>query len=122
VALIDGRATSEGTAGFRDRALAKHACAPAHFRSAPGGLHLASIGLGTYLGAPDPATDRAVEHAVTITTSSLRSNVIDTAINYRHQRAERSVGRALQRQIEAGGLERSEVFVATKVGHLSPDS
>jgi len=49
-------------------------------------------------------------------------NVIDTAINYRYQRAERSVGRALGRAIDRGTVGRDEVFVSTKVGYLAPDS
>jgi aryl-alcohol dehydrogenase-like predicted oxidoreductase len=48
--------------------------------------------------------------------------VVDTAINYRYQRAERSVGRALARLFDRSELRRDEVFIATKVGYLAPDS
>ena len=48
--------------------------------------------------------------------------MIDTALNYRHQRAERSVGRALGRIFSSGALARSEVFVASKNGYLSYDA
>lgn len=92
-----------------------------HFREGPGGLVLSSLGLGTYIGAPDAATDLAVEQAVTVCVSSGRVNVLDTALNYRHQRAERSVGRAFARLVERGTIEREQVFVATKNGYLAPD-
>lgn len=119
---IAGGASEEGTAKFRDAAVRSSRCDPQHYRPAPGGLSLASIGLGTYLGAPDGPTDLAVEQAVNVALSSGRTNVIDTAINYRYQRAERSVGRALARLIEAGSVGREEVFVATKNGYLAPDA
>ncbi len=118
---IEGWATPEGTRSFADRAVARHHLPATHFRAGPGGLTLSSLGLGTYIGPPDGATDFAVEQAVRICTESGRANVLDTAINYRHQRAERSVGRALGRLIASGRLAREEVFVATKHGYLAPD-
>lgn len=87
----------------------------------PGGLTFSSLGLGTYLGRPDSATDVQVEAAVSLAIESGRVNVVDTAINYRHQRAERSVGRALGQLFTAGRARREEVFVATKAGYLAPD-
>ena len=48
--------------------------------------------------------------------------MLDTAINYRYQRAERSVGRGLTGAIDKGTVKRDEVFVATKGGYLAPDS
>jgi aryl-alcohol dehydrogenase-like predicted oxidoreductase len=45
-------------------------------------------------------------------------NVLDTAINYRHQRSERAIGRALGRAIDEGIVARDEVFVSTKGGFL----
>jgi hypothetical protein len=52
---------------------------------------LSSLGVGTYLGAEDDATDAAVTRAV---HASVRAgfNVIDTAINYRGERGEKAVG------------------------------
>ncbi|MGI0053503.1 MAG: aldo/keto reductase, partial [Thermoplasmata archaeon] len=46
---------------------------------------------------------------------------VDTAINYRHQRAERSIGRALARLVEEGKIAREEVVVSTKSGYIAPD-
>ena len=118
---LSGRALGAGTARYRDRASRERLLPPEHFREAPGGLFLSSIGLGTYIGQPDGPTDLAVEQAVTVCLTSGRVNVLDTAINYRYQRAERSVGRALARSIERGAVARDEVFVATKNGYLAPD-
>lgn len=94
---------------------------PQHFRTF-GGLTLGSLGMGTYLGDADPATDRRVAAAVAEGLRSGAMNVVDTAINYRHQRAERSVGRALQEGFRKGWFSRDEVFVSTKGGYLAPDS
>ena len=48
-------------------------------------------------------------------------NVIDTAVNYRHQRSERSVGAALRALVAAGGIAREEVVLATKGGFIPFD-
>src|SRR3984893_16297141 len=47
-------------------------------------------------------------------------NVIDTAINYRFQRSERSIGSALQ-QLAQKGFSRNEFILCTKGGYLTPD-
>jgi aryl-alcohol dehydrogenase-like predicted oxidoreductase len=44
--------------------------------------------------------------------------VLDTAINYRHMRSERALGRALAAAIEAGEIARDEVLLATKGGFI----
>ncbi|HZY69981.1 MAG TPA: aldo/keto reductase [Thermoplasmata archaeon] len=95
---------------------------PGHFRPAPGGLTVSSLGVGTYIGAPDAATDRAVESAIGEVLATGTVNVLDTAINYRYQRAERSLGRALHTAVEAGRVQRDEMFVATKAGYFAPDA
>jgi aryl-alcohol dehydrogenase-like predicted oxidoreductase len=122
VAWLAGQATVDGTAGFATRGVEKRHLPTAHFREAPGGLRLSSLGLGTYIGPPDALTDLAVEQAVTICLTSGRVNVLDTAINYRHQRAERSIGRAIARLSEKGEVDRAGVFVATKSGYLAADA
>lgn len=122
-ALFPGHATSAGTARYRDRF--PNLRDAGHFRQAehvPGvsQLWLSSIGLGTYLGDPSDAADQAYTAAI---EAGLRSgiNVLDTAINYRHQRSERNIGTALKRLIGAGELHRDEVLVCTKAGYLSFD-
>jgi aryl-alcohol dehydrogenase-like predicted oxidoreductase len=122
VPRLTGLASPEGTARFRTRGIENRHLPPAHFRDAPGGLALSSLGLGTYIGPPDGATDLAVEHSVAICLTSGRVNVLDTAINYRYQRAERSIGRALARLSEKAETPREEVFVATKSGYFAPDA
>jgi aryl-alcohol dehydrogenase-like predicted oxidoreductase len=115
--LIPGHATVEGTKRFRDRFAGR---LPGHFREAQG-LWLSSIGLGTYLGDPTTACDSSYAEAIS-RAAELGGNVIDSAINYRHQRSERTIGHALQSMVATGKLQRDEVFLATKGGFLSFDS
>jgi aryl-alcohol dehydrogenase-like predicted oxidoreductase len=79
------------------------------------------MGLGTYLGEPDEATDAlyqaAVERALV-----LGCNLIDTAVNYRHQRSERAIGRALKAALKRGDIQREAVVIATKGGFVPFDS
>lgn len=115
--LVPGYATAEGTARFRDRFAAR---LPGHFRQAHG-LWLSSIGLGTYLGEPTAAYDSLYRAAVTGAVE-MGVNVIDSAINYRHQRSERAVGQAVTTMIAAGSLKREEILLATKGGFLTFDA
>ena len=112
---IKGFATPDGTSHYSSRFL----WAKGHFRQAAG-LWFSSIGIGSYLGEPDEETDRGyVEAAKEALTSGI--NVLDSAINYRCQRSERSFGRALGELIETGKLKREEVIVCTKGGFLPFD-
>src|SRR5262249_33213629 len=92
--------------------------APDHFREVAG-LTVSSIGIGTYLGEPDAADDAGYRDAVIAAVKS-GCNVIDTAINYRFQRSERSVGEAL-RTLFGAGFGRDEIVVATKGGFIPFD-
>ncbi|MGH9378626.1 MAG: aldo/keto reductase, partial [Terriglobia bacterium] len=114
--LIPGYATSEGTARFRDRFQER---LPGHLREAQG-LWLSSIGAGTYLGEPDERCDKLYTAAIRRAVES-GVNVIDSAVNYRHQRSERSIGRALGGLISEGLIDRSELYLATKGGFLTFD-
>ena len=113
--MIAGRATPDGTDAYRRRAKA----APEHFR-AFGGCWLSSLGIGTYLGGEDSATDELYRNALT-RALELGLNVVDTAVNYRHQRSERVIGQALSALIGKGALRREEVVVATKGGFIPFD-
>ena len=115
--VIPGYATPEGTTRY-ERCFAERL--PAHFRNVQG-LRLSSIGLGTYLGEPTGACDTLYRDSIQ-RALELGINVIDTAINYRHQRSERVIGEALAAMIQQGSLRRDEVFVATKGGFLAFDS
>jgi aryl-alcohol dehydrogenase-like predicted oxidoreductase len=121
--MPQGHATAEGTERYSNQFSQLRAAG--HFRRlehVPGGsdLWLSSIGLGTYLGEPDDATDQSYTEAI---ATAVRSgiNLLDTAINYRHQRSERNIGAAVAQLFRAGELSRDEVFVCTKAGYLSLD-
>ena len=83
------------------------------------GRWMSSIGIGTYLGEPDEDCDARYTAAVRAAVAA-GVNVIDTAINYRWQRSERAVGRALRELFDAGAAARDEVMVCTKAGFLTP--
>jgi aryl-alcohol dehydrogenase-like predicted oxidoreductase len=113
---MPAHATPEGTRRYAQRFAGR--AAQGHYRPAQG-LALSSIGIGTYLGDADEAADRAYTQAV---AEAVRRgvNVIDSAINYRLQRSERSVGATL-RELAAEGFSRDEIVLCTKGGYLTPD-
>jgi aryl-alcohol dehydrogenase-like predicted oxidoreductase len=115
--LIAGAATPQGTLRYAARFRGKSAAG--HFREIPSGLVLSSIGIGTYLGEPDEATDEAYAGAVVAAVEG-GFNVVDTAINYRFQRSERSIGAALK-ELLSSGFARDEIVLCTKAGFLTPD-
>jgi aryl-alcohol dehydrogenase-like predicted oxidoreductase len=84
------------------------------------GLAFSPLGIGTYLGPDDAATDAAYAAALD-RALDLGINVIDTAINYRSQRSERVVGQVLARQMASGALKRDQVLVCTKAGFIPFD-
>lgn len=106
-------ATAEATARYRRR------FANRDFREQHG-LNLSSIGIGTYLGNPDEATDLAYTRSV-VRAVQLGVNVIDTAANYRFQRSERSIGEALKILAGDHGIAREELVICTKGGYLPFD-
>jgi aryl-alcohol dehydrogenase-like predicted oxidoreductase len=119
VTVLLGRVTAEGTSRYATRF---GSTIPAeHYRACSALGRVSSLGLGTYLGAEDAATDalyrramgRALERGV---------NVIDTAVNYRHQRSERAVGAALAEHVDRGVLRRDEIIVASKGGYIPLDA
>jgi aryl-alcohol dehydrogenase-like predicted oxidoreductase len=114
---IAGSATAQGTLRYAARFQGRSAAG--HFREIPGGLVLSSIGIGTYLGEPEEATDKGYADAIVAAVEG-GINVIDSAINYRFQRSERSVGAALN-ALAAKGFVRDEVVICTKAGFLTPD-
>lgn len=117
--MLAGRATGEGTARYAERMASR--LAPGHFRRLDAALHLSSLGIGTYLGRDDEATDQLYRRAVE-RSLDLGLNVIDTAVNYRDQRSERAVGAALQSAVGRRAVARDEVVVATKGGFIPFDA
>jgi len=119
--MISGFATAAGTSRYRDR----FPQLALHFRHAPGvpqvsDLWLSSIGIGNYLGDPTHEADRDYTEAIAYAVQH-GINVLDTAINYRHQRSERSIGEALRETIAAGQACRDELLICTKAGYLPFD-
>ncbi len=108
-------ATPQGTAHYRDRFADS---ARGHFRTEQG-LTLSSIGIGTYLGNHDDETDLSYANAI-VRAVTRGVNVIDAAANYRFQRSERSIGRALK-TLAGNGFSRDELLICTKGGYLPFD-
>ena len=114
-ALLQGQATAAGTQRFAKRFADRFA--PDFFRTTFANLTVSSIGIGTYLGECDDEEDR--RYTDTIVEGVRRGiNLLDTAINYRCQRSERAVGRALRRIIDDGIASRDELVVCTKGGYV----
>jgi len=113
-----GYATTRGTERFRRRFAAQRE--PYFYRSLSDTVHVSSLGIGTYLGECDDATDR--DYVETL-TAAFRSgvNLVDSAINYRCQRSERCVGTALREAIADGIVKRDEVVICTKGGYIPLD-
>ena len=114
--MISGNATLEGTTKFTENSGINNA----NFKKFAN-LFLSNVGVGTYLGDADSKTDALVTNAV---KQSILSgiNVIDTAINYRSQKAERSVGKAITELIEEGKISRDQIFLSSKNGYLTNDA
>jgi aryl-alcohol dehydrogenase-like predicted oxidoreductase len=109
-------ATPSGTASYPETAAGPP---PAHFRRLDG-LTVSSIGLGTYLGDEDDATDERYGAAI-VDATNLGCNLFDTAINYRAQRSERVLGLALRALAQDGGFRRDQLVVCTKGGYIPFD-
>jgi len=118
--MVRGHASHSGTARFSARfpeiSAAGHFRRPEHVPHLSH-LRLSSVGIGTYLGEADAATDQRYTEAVLAAIAS-GVNVLDSAINYRFQRSERSVGAALKQT----QVQRDELLVCTKAGYLTYDS
>ncbi|MDC0217507.1 aldo/keto reductase [Nitrosopumilus sp.] len=114
--MISGYATYEGTKDF-----SKNSQVNLDNFKIFEDLHLSNVGIGTYLGNPDSQTDELVKNAVKQSVLS-GVNVIDTAINYRAQKAERSVGKALSELIQEGKITRNQVFISSKNGYVTNDA
>src|SRR5688572_18933983 len=117
--MLAGHATPDGTSRYVQRFAGRM---PAeHFREIPDSVHASTVGLGTYLGREDDVTDSLYRRAVTRALER-GVNVLDTAVNYRHQRSERAIGQAISTVIARGLVARDEVIVATKGGFIPFDT
>lgn len=78
------------------------------------------IGVGTWMGDLSAETDR--RYVETLVHAAARGlNVFDTAINYRHMKAERCVGAAVRRLVTLG-IPREAVLVCSKGGYITHDA
>src|SRR5207245_4412117 len=102
-------ATIDGTTRYTDRFPLYR---DAGFYRTVCGLQVSSLGIGTYLGVADDATDQSYTDAL-IASGTGGINFFDTAINYRNQRSERAIGAALRQ------LQRDEIVVCTKAGFFT---
>ena len=115
-APIPGHATPQGT---RDYAEARaDDVAEGHFSDLlKTKIRLSSLGVGTFPGAADAATDAAV---ATLVAQALGGgiNVIDTGAHYRYGRALAAVGAGI-RQANLAGIPREAMFLVSKGGFLT---
>ena len=116
---LNGFATPAGTKKYVEYAIQKGKPS-SHFRIF-NDLYLSSIGMGTYLGQLSLEDDNDIENAVYESIKSGAINVIDTAINYRAMKSEKSIGRALLRLIKDRVIARDQVFICTKNGYITND-
>jgi len=113
--MLKNHATADSTLAYARR----FTMLPSHFRPMFG-LTGSSIGVGTYLGDENEEADRGYEEAIKAALLG-GINIIDTAVNYRFQRSERAVGRAISGLVAAGQVKREEIIVATKGGYMTFD-
>ncbi len=113
--MIKGKALSSATASYA----ARFPDLPGNYRSMFE-LAASSLGMGTYLGEMDEATDEMYRQAAKAAVLG-GINVIDNAVNYRFQRSERSIGAAIADLIEAGQVRRPELIVSSKGGYITFD-
>jgi aryl-alcohol dehydrogenase-like predicted oxidoreductase len=113
--LLAGRATAVATARYAERS----ALNVRHFRDLDG-CAVSSVGIGTYLGKDTNEADAAYSLAIA-RAIELGCNFVDTAINYRHQRAERCVAAAVHSAISCGAVARDELVISTKAGYIPFD-
>jgi aryl-alcohol dehydrogenase-like predicted oxidoreductase len=111
------RATVTGTQRFATRIVRRPRD---FFRVFPRKLTVGVLGIGTYLGDHTDEEDARYQASVhEAITSGI--NVVDTAINYRCQRSERAIGRALAEAIASGAVRRDELLICTKGGYVALD-
>jgi aryl-alcohol dehydrogenase-like predicted oxidoreductase len=113
--MLKNHATPDGTAGYASR-----------FTNYGGnyrpmlGMSISSVGIGTYLGDEDAATDASYAEAIRAALVG-GINLIDTAVNYRCQRSERVIRKVIGELAASGQVGREEIVIATKGGYVAFD-
>ncbi len=110
--MFKGSVTDSATKEF----LLGHEVPPAFVRDFCG-VSVSALAMGTYLGPMDFPTDHRVTQSV-MRCIELGINFFDTAINYRGQRAERSLGDAFKRLFLTSAVTRESLFISTKGGFV----
>jgi aryl-alcohol dehydrogenase-like predicted oxidoreductase len=116
--MFKGFATTQGTARFASRFEPESA---AGFYRHAQDLSVSSLGIGTYLGQMNETTDEGYRQAITRGLNA-GINFIDTSLNYRHERSERAISRALASWVHDAGGSRDEIVLSTKAGFLVPNA
>ncbi|TXT53316.1 MAG: Aldo/keto reductase [Promethearchaeota archaeon] len=116
---IKGYASPEGTSEYKEWCIKNRDVNLENFNKIEG-IHLSSIGMGTYLGKPDSKTDKLVIDAA-LESIDKGINVIDTAINYRFQKAERAIGEVMKK-LSNTNIKREYIFISTKNGYVPGDA
>lgn len=96
-----GQCTPEGTARFKARSVEKGIPGKNFRRPYPldesgKTLDMSTVGVGTYLGKPEDEDDFDQYNTIKLLVRSGTVNMLDTATNYRCQKAERTVGAAIR--------------------------
>jgi aryl-alcohol dehydrogenase-like predicted oxidoreductase len=116
---LRGAATADGTVRYAERFAAR--TSPDLYRPlGSDGLRVSSVGLGTYLGECDDDDDARYLAAVQAALAS-GINLLDTAINYRCQRSERVVGKAVGEAVRAKHIKRDQIVICSKGGYIPLD-
>jgi aryl-alcohol dehydrogenase-like predicted oxidoreductase len=113
--MLAAHAISDATAAYANR----FPHYPGNYRPMIG-LSVSSVGIGTYLGDEDAATDAAYAEAIRAAVVG-GINLIDTAVNYRFQRSERVIGKVIAELASSGQVSREQIVVATKGGYFAFD-
>lgn len=118
---LKGFATGEKTEKFSTRNTKE--VHKNHFREIYNSeVKISSLGLGTYIGAPDDVNDFYIYNAVKSCVLSGAVNIIDTAINYRYMKSEKAIGKALNALVNKYGYDRDELFICSKIGYIPEDA
>lgn len=117
-ALLAGRCEPGASLDWMKRVLSRREVTSSKVHEFDGRI-LSSVGVGTWMGGTDDRT--SASYVETIVHAAARGiNVFDTAINYRHMVAERSVGAAIRRLCKLG-YTREMFFVSSKGGYITHD-
>lgn len=117
-ALVKGHATADGTRALRKQY--NKSRNETFYRPLANGVFVSSLGLGTYLGECDDAEDSRYT-ASAVAALSRGVNLLDTAINYRCQRSERALGKAIRAALDTEKIKRDEIVVCSKGGYIPLD-